>query len=684
MLVQLFLRTEGALLACGPRQVFAPSVHDAALAGVAQAIVHHRTQVGLDGWVVDWGNHLDAVVQIAGHPVGRTDEAFFLASGRKDEDARVLQVTVDDAVDMDGFADAGDACHQRAVAAQHDVDGHACGGCLIQLLHHHLIRNMVDFHPDVSGLAGQLVLDFVVYQAEELLLHLVGRDQQFAETDGRIGLLNKVEDIGHVRHHILRGGHKHEVRVDAGVAFVEVARADAGNVVARLHADMGNFAMHLQAFHAEDDVYAGILHQFGPRDIRRFVKACQQFDDHGDLLAIPCGVDEGGHHLRGLGQSVKGGLDALHVLADGCLLENADVIVKAVIRHVNVAVVLLDEFQEADVLVQFGLDDGRPGGIFQVLASTVGERHQVLVVVVASPGQDGIQFVEVQLVHHALQQVFGHPRIVDDTQRVALAAALDAFGNLLEHAVAQVVVYLHLGILGELEGVCLEVRVVHAAEYHGQAEADDIIEVHQVTLSLLVRQVDEASADGHGQFYQCIFGRLLVLGVHLHGQEDIIVGSLGQLLHGGEPDGVDKAAELLAEELAYEGLLVFAQLIVLQQEDVFPAEAFRHLVYGCLVFLGVLVVQFGDLLDELGGMFALLAHALVLVLRDAAQRGHADAEELVQVVRIDAQEAEPLQQGDIRLGSFLQNAPVEVHPTQVPVDIGFGHAFFIDSLSHLI
>ena len=443
---------------------------------------------------------------------------------------------------------------------------------------------------------------------------------------------------------------------------MEVARADAGNVVARLHADVGNLAVHLQPFHAEDDVYAGILHQLGPRYVRCFVEAGQQFDDHGDLLAIPCRIDEGGHHLRSLGQTVEGGLDALHVLADGGLLEDADVIVKAVVGHVDVAVVLLNELQQADVLVQLGLDDGRPRGILQVLASTVGEGHQVFVVMITSPGQYGVQLVEIQFVHHALQQVLGHAGVVDDTQRVTLAAALDALGNLLQESVAQVVVNLHLGILGELEGVGLEVRVVHAAEYHGQAEADDVVQIHQVALPVLVRQVDEASADGHGHLNKGILGRLLALGVHLHGQVDVVVGSLGQFLYGGEPDGVDEAAELLAEDLSHEGLLVIAQFVVFQQEDVLSAQALRHLVDGRLVFLGVLIVQLGDLLDELGGMFALLAHALVLVLRDTAQGGHADAEELVQVVRIDAQEAEPFQQGDVRLGGFLQDAPVEVHP----------------------
>ena len=355
----------------------------------------------------------------------------------------------------------------------------------------------------------------------------------------------------------------------------------------------------------------------------------------------------------------------------------------SLVGHVDIAVVLLDELQEADVLVQFGFDNGRPGRVFQVLAAAVGEGHQVFVVVIASAGLHRVQFVQVQLVHDALQQVFGHAGVVDDAQGVSLAAALHSLGYLLEHAVTQVVVNLHLGVLGELEGIGLVVRIVHPAEYHGQAEADDVVQIHQIALPLLVRQVDEASAHGHRQLDKGIIGRLARPGMQLHGQKDVVVGRLRQFMHGRQPHGVDKAAELLAEELADKGLLLVAQLVVLQQEDVLGLESHGHLVDGLLVFLGIAAVQAGDLLDELRGMFALAAHAFVIALGYATQGGHAHAEELVEVVGVDAQETQPLQQGYLRLHGFLQDTPVEVHPAQVPVDIGLRGAFlFGGSLSH--
>ena len=184
---------------------------------------------------------------------------------------------------------------------------------------------------------------------------------------------------------------------------MEVARTDAGNVIPPLHADMRNFGMHFQSLYPEDDVNARILHLLGPSDIGSFVETCQQLYDHRHLLAVACRTNQCLHHLGIPGKTVKRGLDALHFLAHSRLLQNANVIVEAVIRYMNETVALLYQFQQASTTVQFGLDDGFPCGIFQVLAATIGKRHQVLMVMVTATTQHSIQLVQIQFVHHALQ-----------------------------------------------------------------------------------------------------------------------------------------------------------------------------------------------------------------------------------------------------------------------------------------
>ena len=151
MLVEFFLRTERLFLTCSPRQIFAPSVHDASLAGITQAIVHHRAQVCLNGRIIDRCHYLYTVVQVTRHPVGRTDEAFLLSPGCKDKDARMLQITVNDAVDADGLTYPRNARYQRAVAPQHHVDRHARSRSLVKFLHHGLVGDMVYRHLSASG-----------------------------------------------------------------------------------------------------------------------------------------------------------------------------------------------------------------------------------------------------------------------------------------------------------------------------------------------------------------------------------------------------------------------------------------------------------------------------------------------------------------------------------------------------
>ena len=75
-----------------------------------------------------------------------------------------------------------------------------------------------------------MVLYFRIDQAQEAFFHFVGRDEELAELDGRVGALDEAEYTVDVLNDGPVGCHEQAVGVDAGVAFVEVARADAGDV----------------------------------------------------------------------------------------------------------------------------------------------------------------------------------------------------------------------------------------------------------------------------------------------------------------------------------------------------------------------------------------------------------------------------------------------------------------------
>lgn len=101
-----------------------------------QSFVHDPAQLPADRFVVNRRIRLDAVIQIARHPVGRTDIDPLVAAVTEDQNARMLQVTVDDAAYFDppaivrGSHDRA-SCRAPAGAAgrqrrrRHRVDGSA-------------------------------------------------------------------------------------------------------------------------------------------------------------------------------------------------------------------------------------------------------------------------------------------------------------------------------------------------------------------------------------------------------------------------------------------------------------------------------------------------------------------------------------------------------------------------------
>ena len=64
----------------------------------------------------------------------------------------------------------------------------------IQFFHHDGIRDVIHLDLDIGRLSGLLVLDLVVDQRHKLVLHLVGRNQQFLELDWAVRTFNESEN----------------------------------------------------------------------------------------------------------------------------------------------------------------------------------------------------------------------------------------------------------------------------------------------------------------------------------------------------------------------------------------------------------------------------------------------------------------------------------------------------------
>ena len=187
----------------------------------------------------------------------------------------------------------------------------------------------------------------------------------------------------------------------------------------------------------------------------------------------------------------------------------------------------------------------------------------------------------------------------------------------------------------------------------------------------MVGQADEAPAGTHGDLQEGIVGNGPRLRARdLHGEIDVLVVLIVEPLDGGEPHGHDEAAEPFAEIAADELQLFGRHLGVVDETDVLALQLLGDLLHRLGVSLGIMGVELAYLLDNLLCMFALTDGCTVAALGDAALARHAYSEELVEVVRVDAQEREPLQQWDMGTGGFLQDSFVEIHPADVSLQVG--------------
>ena len=308
----------------------------------------------------------------------------------------------------------------------------------------------LDLHPCLLALAGIPYLG--VEHAEYAALHGVGRYEQLAEAEGGERTVDEVEDLSHFINDFGASSHHQIVGVYLGVTLMEVARTNAG-YVAFLRLDIEQFRVNLQSFHAKDDVDAFFLHSLAPLDVALLVESGEQLYHGCYLLAVAGCCDECLYHLGVLGQTIEGGLDGFYFGLDGCLAQYTDVAVEVVIGHMDEAVFLTYLVEDALNGYELGLHDGCPLVVFQVLVSTIRERHQVFVILISSARERSIEFFGVEALAQFLLHLAWHLMVVDDAHGFALLATVHTQGYLLHGAKVGIVVHLHLGVFGELEAI---------------------------------------------------------------------------------------------------------------------------------------------------------------------------------------------------------------------------------------
>ena len=126
-----------------PGDILSCAVDLSSLQRVFQAIFDDSFQFGLNFLIINGGKYFDPVVQIPGHPVGRTCQADHITCIFENENSRMFQITVDNSVDPDVFAYSRDSCDDRTITSYHQVDLYACGRSFIKLSDQCPVCNMV-------------------------------------------------------------------------------------------------------------------------------------------------------------------------------------------------------------------------------------------------------------------------------------------------------------------------------------------------------------------------------------------------------------------------------------------------------------------------------------------------------------------------------------------------------------
>ena len=234
---------------------------------------------------------LDATQEITRHPVGAAHQDDGFPTGiLKAEQATVLQEASEDAADADVLALARDTRDEATDAPDHEVYLHAGLRGLVEGLDDVGVDQAVHLREDGRLPAVLRRRGFRIDEVDDAAMEMERRHQEVLEL--RLGQIPRqdVEEQAHVGRDFLVGREQGEVRVEPRGLGIVVAGAEMGiatETALFLAHHQAGLAMGLQAREAIDDVGAGFLQLAGPFDVVEFIETGAQFDQGGDLLAIP-------------------------------------------------------------------------------------------------------------------------------------------------------------------------------------------------------------------------------------------------------------------------------------------------------------------------------------------------------------------------------------------------------------
>src|SRR5262245_9027503 len=385
----------------------------------------------------------------------------------------MFEESPDDAADADRLAAAGPAWAQAADAADDQVDGHAFARGRIHLLDQRRVGHAVEHGDDSGGPSGLDVRDFAADHLGDRFAQVDRRDQQLA-----VALLTRVsgqvvEQLRDVFAETLIGGEESEVCVNARRDRVVVASAEmnvAAQLVLLLAHDEGDLGVGLQPDQAVDDVDAGLLQSLGPLDVRLFIEAGLEFDQHRDLFAVLGGFDQRFDYRRILAHAVERLFDRQHVRVARRLAQEFDHGRDRLVRVMEQDVLMAYDVEDVFPRAQRRRRGRRERLVFQLRQVELVERHQV------GDVQGAVNRVNVLLLHlQRMAQQLDHVRAHSGGDLQPHAEAEAAVAHLLLdrlEQVARLVLFdLDVGVARDAEGLAFD-------DAHSREERVDVRRHH--------------------------------------------------------------------------------------------------------------------------------------------------------------------------------------------------------------
>ncbi len=636
-------------------------VEQARLDVVFELQLHHVLDLAHELAVKDGEAGLDAVIEVAHHPVGRGEVELLVAAVVEQEHAGVLEEAIDDADGADVFAQARHARHERADGPGDDVDADARLTGLVQLFDHFGCLQAVHLDEHVGLAAPSRLVDLEVDQVDEARAQVEFADEQVLERLG--GRLHRFQ-VGKYACHLggdpFVGGEQAVVAVDAGRVFVEVAGAEVGIEAMRLPLlphDEGQFAVHLHARERVAHVHARLLQLFAPAQVGLLVEARLDLDEGEHLLAAPCRLHEGVHDAGAPRHPVQDDLDVGDGRIDRCLLEHAHHALVAVVGHVDEVIAFGNLAEKVVRLLEAAVGDGRQGRVLQVRHPEVGKAEEVEVVVVPALDEQVPAF-QLELLAEEIEQLTGHRSVVDEARGRPHVALGQARLDLLDQVARKLVVDVELGVAGELDGVGIHDLVTRKHLAH--VVAHHVVEHDDVVLARQGRQHQEARQVIGRDFYDGVLRGARLAVAHVERQVEGGVVEERPHLVGHQQHGLHEGQHVVVEVVLDELALLLVQVEPPQQVDVVVGQFGHDLVLEDVAELLLLPVDdLEDLFEQLLGVVVQFALGFLAHAQQVAVLRHPYPEKFVQVIGIDGQELDAFEQGHGRVFGLLQDAVIE-------------------------